>query len=325
MEDRIVQALVVLIGVPAVLVGYVALVERLLLFVPEKRRPGVRPWLWLGPALAFLTIFLVYPALNTILLSLQNKDSTKFVGLDNYVYAFTNHDFLIALRNNGIWIVFFTLFAVTLGLLIAVLADRVSYESAAKALIFLPGAISFVAAGVIWKFMYDYRPPGTPQTGTVNAILTTVVPGAQPHAWLIDRTTNNPALIFVAVWMSVGFCMVILSAGLKGIPLELLEAARLDGANELQVFRTVTVPLLAPTIAVVATTIVINALKAFDVVYVMTNGAYDTDVIANRMYKELFNVRDFGRASAIAVILLAAIIPIMILNVRRFREQEAMR
>src|SRR5205085_7700868 len=135
---------------------------------------------------------------------------------------------LIALRNNAIWLVFFTLFAVTMGLLIAVLADRVPYESAAKALIFLPGAISFVAAGVIWKFMYDYRPPGTPQTGTVNAVVTSV--GAQPHAWLIDRATNNPALIFVAVWMSVGFCMVILSAGLKGISTELLEAARIDGA-----------------------------------------------------------------------------------------------
>src|SRR5262245_3986525 len=160
MGDRIVQALIVLIGVPAVLVGYIALIERLLLFLPERRRPKVRPWLWLAPALAFLFIFLVYPTLNTALLSVQNKDGTKFVGLDNYIYAFTSRDFLIALRNNGLWIVFFTLFSVTLGLLIAVLADRVRYESAAKALIFLPGAISFVAAGVIWKFMYDYRPAG---------------------------------------------------------------------------------------------------------------------------------------------------------------------
>src|SRR6476659_2841727 len=175
MDNRIVQAILVLVGVPAVLVGYIALIEWLIGFLPEKYRPRVRPWLWLAPALAFLTIFLVYPALNTIGLSFQSRDSTKFVGLDNYVYAFTNHDFLIALRNNGLWIVFFTLFAATIGLLIAVLADRVPYESGAKALIFLPGAISFVAAGVIWKFMYDYRPPGTPQTGTVNAVLTTVV------------------------------------------------------------------------------------------------------------------------------------------------------
>ena len=323
MQDRIIQAIVVLAGVPAVLVGYIALIEWLLRFLPDKTRPKVRPWLWLAPALAFLAIFLVYPALNTMLLSFQNKDSSKFVGLDNYGYAFTSHDFLIALRNNGLWIVFFTLFAVTTGLLIAVLADRVPYESAAKAMIFLPGAISFVAAGVIWKFMYDYRPPGTPQTGTVNAVITAF--GGQPQALLLNRATNNPALIFVAVWMSVGFCMVILSAGLKGIPLELVEAARIDGASELQAFRAVTLPLLAPTIAVVATTIVISALKAFDVVYIMTNGAFDTDVIANQMYKQLFNVRDFGRASAIAVILLAAIIPIMILNIRRFREQEAIR
>ncbi|RIK27499.1 MAG: ABC transporter, partial [Chloroflexi bacterium] len=230
-----------------------------------------------------------------------------------------------ALRNNLLWVIFFPLFAVTLGLLLAVLTDRVRYETAAKALIFLPMAISFVAAGVIWKFMYDYRPPIMPQTGTVNAILTTVVPGAEPRAWLVEQSFNNGALIFVAIWMYTGFCMVILSAGLKGIPTELLEAARVDGANELRVFTRVIVPLLSPTIAVVATTMIINALKAFDIVYVMTNGAFNTDVIANRMYKEMFNVRDFGRASAIAVVLLAAIIPVMILNIRRFRQQEAIR
>lgn len=325
MGERIVQALIVLIGVPVVLVGYVAVVEWLLRFVPERSRPRVRPWLWLGPALVFLLVFLVYPALNTILLSLRNRDGSEFVGLQNYVYAFTNRDMLIALRNNLLWVIFFPLFAVTLGLLLAVLTDRVRYETAAKALIFLPMAISFVAAGVIWKFMYDYRPPNMAQTGTVNALLTTVVPGAQPHAWLVEPTFNNAALIFVAIWMYTGFCMVILSAGLKGIPSELLEAARVDGANELRVFASIIVPLLSPTIAVVATTMIINALKAFDIVYVMTNGAFGTDVVANRMYKEMFNVRDFGRASAIAVVLLAAIIPIMILNIRRFREQEAIR
>jgi alpha-glucoside transport system permease protein len=214
---------------------------------------------------------------------------------------------------------------VSLGLLIAVLTDRVSYESAAKAIIFLPMAISFVAAGVIWKFMYDYRPPGLPQTGTVNAMLTTVVPGFQPQAWLINPPLNNLALIVAAVWVWTGFCMVILSAGLKGISNDVLEAARVDGANEWQVFWRVIFPLLGPTITVVATTMLITALKAFDIVYVMTNGNFETEVIANRMYKEMFNVRDFGRASAIAVVLLVAIVPVMLLNLRRFREQEAIR
>jgi alpha-glucoside transport system permease protein len=256
-------------------------------------------------------------------LSLLNADSTRYVGLDNYVYAFTNPDTLAAMRNNLLWLVFFTLFTVTFGLLIAVLTDRVSYERVANAIIFLPMAISFVAAGVIWKFMYDYRPPGTPQTGTVNALLTSL--GAKPHAWLIEPGINNAALIFVGIWMWTGFCMVILSAGLKGLPDEVLEAARVDGANERQIFFRIIVPLLSPTIAVVATTMVITALKAFDIVYVMTNGNFNTDVIANRMYKELFNVRNFGRASAIAVVLLVAIVPIMLVNINRFRHQEAMR
>ena len=323
MGDRIVQALIVVIGVPAVLVGYIAFIEWLLRIVPERARPRVRPWLWIGPALLFLFIFLVYPTVYTFILSLQNKNSTAFVGLDNYLYVFTNHDTLIALRNNVLWVILFPLFTVTLGLLLAVLTDRVPYEAAAKALIFLPMAISFVAAGVIWKFMYDYRPPSQPQTGTLNAVVTTL--GGSPQAWLISRGINNEALIFVAVWMTTGFAMVILSAALKGIPAELLEAARVDGATELQVFRYIMFPLLGPTIAVVGTTVIISALKAFDIVYIMTNGAFDTDVIANQMYKQLFNDNNFGRASAIAVVLLAAIIPIMIINVRRFREQEARR
>jgi alpha-glucoside transport system permease protein len=324
MMGRIIQAAIVLFGVPAALVCYITVVESLLLFAPDRTRPKIRPWLWIGPAVVLLLFYLVYPVLNTAYLSLFDAKSTQFVGFDNYIYAFTNRDMLAAMGNNVLWLIFFTLLTVTLGLLIAVLADRVAYESVVKSLIFLPMAISAVAAGVIWKFMFDYRPPGQPQTGTLNALLTTI-PGTVPHGWLIERPGNTVALIFVGVWMSTGFCMVILSAGLKGIPVELLEAARMDGANEWQVFRRITLPLLSSTIAVIATTMVITALKAFDIVYVMTNGNFGTDVIANRMYKELFNVRNFGRASAIAVILLLAIIPVMLTNIRRFREQEAMR
>ena len=323
MSDRIIQAAIVLLGVPAVLVAYITATEWLVLRLPEKRRPQVRPWLWIGPAVLFLSLYLVYPSLNTIYLSLLSAKSDKFVGLSNYIYAFTNRDMLLAFRDNLFWLILFPLFTVSFGLLIAVLADRVPYESVAKALIFLPMAISSVAAGVIWKFMYDYRPPGQPQTGTLNGIVTSL--GAQPHAWLLEKAVNNSALIFVAVWMTTGFAMVILSAGLKGIPGEILEAARVDGANEWQVFWGIMVPMLSPTIAVVATTMVITALKAFDIVYVMTNGAYDTDVVALRMYKELFSVRNFGRSGAIAVVLLLAIVPIMLANIKRFREQEAIR
>jgi alpha-glucoside transport system permease protein len=321
--DRVVQAVVVLVGVPVVLVGYILLTEWVLRFVPERRRPRVRPWFWVGPALAFLTIFLIYPSLNTFVLSFTNANGTEFVGLDNYVYSFTSSEMLTTIRNNVLWLIFFTLFTVVFGLLIAVLTDRVPYERVANAIIFLPMAISFVAAGVIWKFMYEYRPPGAPQTGTLNAVVTSA--GGKPEAWLINQPWNNFFLIFVGVWMWTGFCMVILSAGLKGIPDDLIEAARVDGASEWRVFRSITVPLLAPTIAVVATTMVITALKAFDVVYVMTGGNFNTQVIAYQMYEELFSSRHVGRASAIAVVLLAAIIPIMLVNIRRFRQQEAIR
>jgi alpha-glucoside transport system permease protein len=206
-----------------------------------------------------------------------------------------------------------------------VLTDRVRYEQAAKTVLFVPMAISFVAASVIWKFVYEFRPAGAPQIGSLNAVLTSLLPGGSPVAWLVNQATNNVALIMVAVWVWVGFCLVILSAAIKGIPTELLEAARVDGATEWQVFRSIMIPLLGPTITVVATTMVIFALKAFDIVYVMTSGNFNTEVIANRMYKEMFTFQQFGRASAIAVILFLATVPVMIANIRRFREQETTR
>jgi alpha-glucoside transport system permease protein len=323
MDPRLLTAAIVVVGVPAVLVGYILGVEQLLRFLPDRAQNRIRPWLWLLPALLFLFVFLVYPTINTVILSFQDRFSREFVGLNNYVYFFTTGGTLSALKNNVLWLVFFTALVVGLGLLIAILVDRVRYESVAKSVIFLPLAISFVAAGIIWSFMYAFSPPGQPQTGTLNALLGTV--GIGPIPWLIDSSTNNFSLITVGVWVWTGFAMVILSAGLKGISTELLEAARVDGANEWQVFRNIILPLLMPTIFVVGTTMVITALKAFDIIYVMTNGNFDTDVIALRMYKEMFNFNQFGRASAVAVVLLLAIVPFMVLNIRRFREQEAIR
>jgi len=321
--EQLPLAVAAVIGVPAATAGYVVLAERLIEMLPDRRRRAVRPWVWLAPALLLLAVFLVYPALQTLWVSLRDANSVNFVGLENYIYVFGDSVMLIALRNNVIWLVFFTGVTVALGLLIAVLSDRVPYEGIARAVVFLPMAISFVAAGVIWKFMYDYRPPGLPQTGTLNAVLTAL--GFEPQAWLINTPTNNLALIAVAVWTWTGFCVVILSAALKGIPDEVLEASRVDGANEWQIFRYVILPLISPTVAVVTTTMIIFALKAFDIVYVMTNGNFDTEVIANRMYKEMFNFRHFGRAAAIAVVLLLAIVPVMLMNIRRFRFQEETR
>jgi alpha-glucoside transport system permease protein len=325
MSDRLLLAIAVIVGVPGVLVGYVLLVELGLRRLAFRWQARLRPWLWLAPAISFVLVFLVYPSLRTILLSFRNATSSRWVGLENYEFIVTNEQMLTVLRNNVLWLVLFTAITVGLGLLLAVLTDRLPYEAVAKSVIFLPMAISFVAAGVIWKFMYDYQPPGAPQTGTVNAVLTSVLPEFEPQAWLINQPGNNIALIVAAAWAWTGFSLVVLSAGLKGIPTDVLEAARVDGANEWRIFWRVILPMLAPTLAVVVTTMVITALKIFDIVYVMTNGNFDTEVIANRMYKEMFNFRHFGRASALAVILMAAIVPVLIFNLRRFRAQEAVR
>ncbi|MBM2812626.1 MAG: ABC-type transporter, integral rane subunit [Chloroflexi bacterium] len=324
--DRLIQAMVVVIGVPLATVGYVVVSERLLSLLSDHVQLHIRPWVWLAPTLAFLAVFLVYPSINTVYLSFLDATSTSWLGLANYRALFLDPTVLNALRNNLIWLLVFTSATVAIGLLVAVLADRVPYEGVAKTAIFLPMAVSFVAAGVIWKLVYDYRPPPLPQTGSLNAFLTAVLPGFEPQAWFVNNAPfNNLALIAAAVWVWTGFCTVILSAGLKSVPAELIEAARVDGATEWQVFRMIIVPMLGSTIAVVTTTMIIFALKAFDIVYVTTNGNFDTEVLANRMYKEMFNVHDFGRASALAVLLLLAIVPVMILNVRRFRQQEEMR
>jgi alpha-glucoside transport system permease protein len=313
------MAAIVLVGVPLVIIGYIVLTERALRLVPARRRDGIRPWLWLAPALAFVGVFLIYPTIRTVILSFMDARSENFVGLDNYAQFFGNSNNWTVLVNNALWIVFFTLLTVVFGLLIAVLTDRVRYESVAKALIFLPMAISFVAAGVIWRFMYDL----SPATGTLNAAIGVV--GIEPQTWLLDWPRNNFMIIIAAAWIWTGFCMVILSAGLKGISTELLEAGRMDGANEFQIFFRIILPLMAPTIAVVTTTMIIFALKVFDLVYVMTGGRFDTDVLANRMISEIYIGRDFGMGAAVAVILLALIIPIMAFNIRRFRQQEAIR
>jgi alpha-glucoside transport system permease protein len=282
-------------------------------------RDNLVAWIWVGPAVVFVAVFLVWPVLNTIWLSLLNNDSTKFVGVKNFKTIFTDHNMLEVLRNNLLWLVVGTAGTVFLGLVVAVLVDRVRIESVAKAAIFIPMAISFVGAGVIWDFMYQYAAKGQAQLGLLNAIITRF--GFQPQAWLINEPGNNFALIIVYIWIWTGFCMVILSAALKSIPAEILEAARVDGASELAIFFRVTIPIISPTIVVVATTMVINLLKIFDILYVMTGGDFGTNVIALQYVQELFNFDNFGLASALAVVLLVAIIPLMFFNIRRFRAE----
>lgn len=301
------------------------------------------PWVWLSPALLLLTVFLVYPVIDTVRRSFLDARSDNWVGFDNYQFIIDNPQTLVAdthsaLANNVLWLVLFPLLAVPAGLVLAVLASRVRYEAVAKSTIFIPMAISFVAAAVIWRFMYLFNP----DVGTANAVLTEI--GRDPVAWLQDMGSpqrplvdwgpanaigplqvNNIALVLVAVWMWTGFALVVLSAGLKGIPTDVLEAARVDGANEWQIFRRIILPMISPTIAVVTTTLVINALKVFDLVWTMTGGRFKTDVVATLFYKEAFVVRDFGVGAALAVVLLLGVVPVMILSLRRFQFQEDIR
>jgi alpha-glucoside transport system permease protein len=284
---------------------------------------ALQPVVFVGPALLLLFAYLVYPALNTIYISFFDERSRNFVGLENFLFAFRSPDVQIVFRNNLMWLVLVTGFSVALGLLIAVLVDRVRHEAAAKSFIFLPLAISFVGASVIWRFVYAFAPAGRPQIGLLNAIV--VALGREPVGWLIERSFNNFALIAIMIWLQTGFCMIVFSAALKSIPSEITEAARMDGATEVQTFFRITLPMLQGTMIAVATTVIVAVLKVFDVVFVMTNGQFDTQVLANRMYAEMFTFRNFGHASALAVILLVAVIPVMVINVRNLREQRSRR
>lgn len=270
---------------------------------------------YVGPAVLFLLVYQVYPALQTVYLSFLDRRSESFVGLENYKYVFTSQTMLRAFKNNLLWLVLFTAGTVGLGLLFAILVDRVKYERIAKSIIFMPMAISFVGAGVVWKFIYAYKPSGAEQIGLLNQIM--VVLGFEPKGWLLESPINNLALIVVGLWIWTGYCMVILSAAYKGIPKELMEAGQVDGANDWQVFRHIIIPEMRPALTMVTTTMLVNVLKIFDIIYVMTNGNYGTEVIANRMFKEMFQFANTGRASAIAVVLFLMIIPIMYANIRQ--------
>jgi alpha-glucoside transport system permease protein len=304
--------------------------------VPKVMKQGtLTPWFYLAGALIIMLVFVVYPTINTFILSLRDRTGAQSAAVDclpgqpcwgvfeNYRYALTNSEMLQALRNNALWILVTVPGTVVAGLLFAVLTDRVRYERLAKTIVFLPMAISFVGASVIWKFVYYLEAGSGAQIGILNAIITAL--GGEPVAWLTNPSwiVNNISLWVVWIWLWAGFCMTILSAALKAVPIETLEAARVDGANEWKVFWQIMIPIIMPTITVVATTMTINVLKVFDIVFVMTNGFNGTETIANRMFK--FIVTDQGRSMAIAVLLIALTIPIMVINVRRFQEQEKMR
>ncbi|WP_029215652.1 carbohydrate ABC transporter permease [Kallotenue papyrolyticum] len=281
----------------------------------------IQPYVFVGPAALLLAAFLTIPALLTFYQSLFGARSNEFVGLANYAAVFTDRLMRQAFRNNLLWLLIGTSACVVLGLLIAVLADRSKFETIAKSIIFMPMAISFVGAGIIFKFIYAYAPPGEPQIGLLNAIVTAL--GGEPVAWLTsNQPWNNLWLILVVIWMYTGFGMVVFSAALKGVPDDILEAARVDGATEIQIFFQIIIPYIMGTIITVATTVAIFTLKIFDVVMVMTGGQYGTEVVATQFYRQFFSSRNFGYGAAIAIVLFIAVLPVMFYNLRQLRKQE---
>ncbi len=314
---------------------------------PTVMRQGkLAPWLYLLPAIIIMSVFILYPMINTINLSFKNADSSASAAttcregeacwgmFENYRYALTAEldltnaktawqSFWLSSYGNMLkWLVVMVSCTVGMGLIFAVLADRIKHEALAKAIIFMPMAISFVGAGVIWKFMYNY---GTAQVqiGLLNAIITRL--GFEPVSFLSKIPLNTFMLILVGIWMWTGFCMTILSSAIKSIPEEVIEAAHIDGASNFKTFTKIQIPIIMPTIIVVITTMVINVLKLFDIVYVMTGGNFNTEVIATRMYTEMYTNSQYGRGTAIAVILVVLIIPFIVMNIRRFAQQEAAR
>lgn len=280
----------------------------------------IRPWLFLAPAILALGIYLVYPVIATLWLSLTDRDQGgAFVGLANYSQMFGEAKFWEAMRNNMMWLIVVPALSTAFGLLAAQLTDRIGWGSFAKSLIFMPMAISFVGASVIWKLIYDTRPEGTEQIGMLNAIW--VFFGGEPQTWLTIPLLNNFLLMAVLIWIQTGFAMVILSAALRGIPEETIEAAIVDGANPLQIFFKIKVPQIMGTIVVVWTTITLVVLKVFDVVLAMTNGQWETQVLANYMYDKLFRSFDWGVGSASAIVIMVLVLPILIWNVHNVRKE----
>jgi len=304
---------------------FVAVVGLLMFFAdraPKKGRDVVQLALFVAPALLLLLAGLIWPAIQTMWQSVTDRDGT-WVGLDNFVTIFTDPTMQIVLRNTLIWVVLVPIFSTAVGLAYAVFIDRSKGEKILKSLVFMPMAISFVGASIIWGFMYTYRAEGFDQIGFLNQVL--VWFGGEPHQFLNVPPWNTFFLIIVMVWIQTGFAMVVLSAAIKGVPAELHEAAALDGASAWQRFRSVTVPWIRGSLVVVLTTITIATLKVFDIVRTMTGGQFETSVVANEMYSRAFRLGQPAVGAALAVVLFIMVIPIIVYNVRTLRQHKEVR
>jgi alpha-glucoside transport system permease protein len=327
MAIKIVNAVVAIIGGIGGAIIIFWILNKLAESLKGRWEDRVKPWMFAGPAILAIAVYLIYPAITTLQYSLANEDSTAYVGLDNYKDLITDKTFLSVLFNNVLWIVIVPAATVLLGLGVAVLADRLRPrgEKTTKTFIFLPMAISMVGAATIWRTIYEFQPEGAPQTGLLNAILGFF--DRSPVFWYgtSDLHLNSLMLMIILIWTQVGYSMVLLSAAIKSVPEDTVEAGRIDGAGERRIFFSIVVPQIWPTVLTVFITVLIGVMKVFDVVYVTTNGAYNTDVIGRRFYDELYTQGNNGYASAIVVILLIAIIPVLIYQVRHFRAEEAAR
>ncbi|SNR27698.1 carbohydrate ABC transporter permease [Puniceibacterium sediminis] len=278
-----------------------------------NRATMVRPWLFLFPAVFALGLYLVYPVVGSFVRSLYNRAGDEFIGFGNYSQMFSEEGFRTALLNNILWALVVPAGATFLGLLVAQLTDKLRWGNFAKSLIFMPMAISFVGASLIWKFVYA----NDPDIGIINALRDTM--GMGPVDPMQIPFWNNFFLMVILIWIQTGFAMVILSAALRGIPEETIEAAIIDGANPFQIFFKIKVPQIMGTIVVVWTTITILVLKVFDIVYAMTGGNFDTEILPSYMMDYMF--RDDGRATAVAFVIMIIVLPVMVWNIRQARKE----
>jgi alpha-glucoside transport system permease protein len=303
-----------------------AAVVGVILFIAGRfagKRDRVIAYFYLAPVVLMLSVGLLYPGLRTIYESFFNAAGDAFIGIDNYKTILTDPEQLLVLRNTAFWVLLTPFLATGVGLLYAILVDKARIESLAKALIFLPMSISFVAASVIWKFMYEYRPDqgNVKQIGLINQVIVWL--GGKPVQLLIESPLNTFLLILVMIWVQAGFAMTVLSAAIKAIPDDIIEAARLDGVTPWGMFRFVTLPAIRPAVVVVLTTIAIATLKVFDIVQTMTGGRFDTSVIANEFYSQSFRSANQGLGAALAVVLFVLVVPIVVYNIRQLRRSEA--
>ena len=315
--------LTVLAGIGAALAIFWIL-NKIAELLPGKWEDKVKPYLFVLPAIFAIVVYLIYPSVLTIINSFKDNFSREWVGFKNYSDLLTTPDFRSTLFNTLLWILLVPAATVILGLMVAVLADRLQPrgEKLAKTVIFLPMAISMIGAATIWRFVYYAAPAGVTQTGLLNAIK-----GGDPVQWLQTQTLhfNSILLMIILTWTQVGYAMVLLSAAIKSVPEDTIEAGRIDGAGERKIFFSIVVPQIWGTVITVFITVLIGVMKVFDVVYVTTNGAFNTDVVGRRFYYEMFTSGNNGYAATIVVLLMIAIVPVLVYQVRQFRREEAAR